>query len=264
MSEITVVIFELHFILYRQDALWYHHQLHGGSQQTTGLAVDHHQIKHIHNGQTFIDSDSKDSNNRNHRSHGERSNYMVVKNPNLRGAQNGVFGDLESLPGKVSRKTLFAWAPCKCQAKEIETSDKFKWKRAQDVLWAVPRAAADALFSTAQEYLHRGCATASWKGSPPPHWLKKCPMYVDGRDNYECMFILRLARFNIGYEVGLRIADRVNVCVSIFINYSNSIVMTSYVSYQVYIPPMNISSNDGVVDNRGWKILRPSWCTKLR
>jgi hypothetical protein len=106
---------------------------------------------------------------------------------------------------------LVAWAPCKCQAKGFESGGKLarKLKRAQDVLWAVPRAAADALFSTTQEYLDRGCAASPWRDDPPPRWMKSgCQMHVDGRDHYECMFVLRLARFNIGYEVGSTSATR--------------------------------------------------------
>jgi len=116
----------------------------------------------------------------------------------------GYLDELDPSTGGIPRRTLFAWAPCKCQAKGFESGGKLarKLKRAQDVLWAVPRAAADALFSTTQEYLDRGCAAAPWRETPPPRWLKACQMHVDGRDHYECMFILRLARFNIGYEVG--------------------------------------------------------------
>ena len=163
--------------------------------------MDDQQVKIIHNGEGLSGSSSKWSAHNGRGSHSGQSKH----NSDLSGIHDvhgGFFDNLDSPTGKHLRRTLFAWAPCKCQAKEIEPSANFKQRRAQDVLWAVPRAAADALFSTTQEYLDRGCATAPWKGSPPPHWLKKCPMYVDGRDNYECIFILRLARFNIGYEVG--------------------------------------------------------------
>lgn len=77
-----------------------------------------------------------------------------------------------------------------------------KMKRAQDVVWAVPREAADALFGTIEEYYYRGCIRERFRaGQPPPWWLKTCPMFVNGRDYYECMFIFRLQRFKIGYEV---------------------------------------------------------------
>ena len=55
-----------------------------------------------------------------------------------------------------------------------------------------------------------------------------CRMHVDGRDHYECMFVLRLLRFGIGYDV--------------------------------YFPPPSPTQSP---DDGGWKIMRPSWCEKV-
>ena len=49
-----------------------------------------------------------------------------------------------------------------------------------------------------QEYHERGCASTPWREPPQAPWLKRCRMHVDGRDHYECMFILHLERHNIG------------------------------------------------------------------
>jgi hypothetical protein len=171
------------------------------------LLLGEEQSGYTHSGDSF--NNGINGNRGVHGSHGVRSKHMANAS-GLQGMGTG-FGDglgyldeLDPSTGGIPRRTLFAWAPCKCQAKGFESGGKLarKLKRAQDVLWAVPRAAADALFSTTQEYLDRGCAAAPWRETPPPRWLKACQMHVDGRDHYECMFILRLARFNIGYEVG--------------------------------------------------------------
>jgi hypothetical protein len=189
-----------------KDAVSHYQQLRGGSRAAQLISAD--ALPDHASGYGYSSSSSGGGRT----AHGVRSTHLANAS-GLRGMGRG-FGDglgfldaWDPAAGgpRQGPTGLVAWAPCKCHAKGFESGGKLArtLKRAQDVLWAVPRAAADALFSTAQEYLDRGCAAAPWRETPLPRWLKSgCQMHVDGRDHYECMFILRLARFNIGYEVG--------------------------------------------------------------
>jgi hypothetical protein len=78
-------------------------------------------------------------------------------------------------------------------------------------------------------------------------------MYVDGRDYYECFFIFRLARFNMGYEV-----------------YYPPIEKTEEEEGEDDESPNNANSYHGSTksngqvaksaqDDGGWRIIRPSW-----
>ena len=65
-----------------------------------------------------------------------------------------------------NQRSIVAWAPCKCMTHAGGGAVERRLKRAQDVVWAVPRAGADALFGTRQEYQDRGCHREPWRETP--------------------------------------------------------------------------------------------------